>query len=161
MKLTLRVLPQFVMGALMLILLSGCATIFSKSDYPVTIKSSPSALSIEVTNSAGELVYKGTTPSTIVLPAAKGILFAPETYTFKLFKDSKEVGSRTVSADIDPWFYGNLLGLPVFFVKSGPYDPIQPGPFRIIVLGCIAVDSFTGSMWRLPDEVMIQSTSSD
>lgn len=161
MKLTLRLIPQFAIGALTLILLSGCATIFSKSDYPVTVRSSPSKLSVEVTNSAGEIMFKGTTPSTIVLPAAKGIFFSRETYTFKLFKDDKEVGSRTISADIDPWFYGNLLGSPFFFVQSGPYDPVQPAPFRIIVLGCIAVDYVTGSMWRLPKEVMIQSTSSD
>ena len=76
------------------------STIFSKSDYPVTIKSSPSALSVEVTNSAGEIVYKGTTPSTIVLPAAKGMLFAPETYTFKLFKDNKAKWARELSVPI-------------------------------------------------------------
>ncbi|HRX32554.1 MAG TPA: hypothetical protein P5349_11755, partial [Tenuifilaceae bacterium] len=50
-------------------LLSGCASIISKSTYPITINSTPSGAKITVKDLNGIDVYSGVTPANIKLKA--------------------------------------------------------------------------------------------
>ena len=160
----LKTLHWMVIGTILVIFSSGCATIFSKSDYPITVDSSPSNMSFAIYDSDGESVHEGTTPTTVVLRAAKGFV-SGETYTFKTFKDGEEVGSTTVKATISGWFWGNLWPFALIPLSDGYFfDPtIASQGSRVIVF--LAIDAVTGDMWALPKNVMIesnyQSTSSD
>ncbi|WP_256891816.1 hypothetical protein [Rodentibacter pneumotropicus] len=48
---------------------TGCATIVSKSEYPVNITSNPTGVAFEIKNRAGKIVTHGTTPQNVVLKA--------------------------------------------------------------------------------------------
>ncbi|MCR6720051.1 MAG: PEGA domain-containing protein [Chitinophagaceae bacterium] len=54
------------------IMLSGCATIFGKSSYPVSINSNPTGASVSITDKKSKEVYKGQTPATVTLKSGAG-----------------------------------------------------------------------------------------
>lgn len=110
--------------------LPSCASIVSKSDYPVTFKSYGAPVKFAVKNSSGETVDRGVTPKNITLSASEGYFKAAK-YSVKTNK-----GTQTLNAGLDPWYAGNLLfgGL----------------------IGGVGVDPATGSMWKLPKEHVIR-----
>jgi hypothetical protein len=55
-----------------LLLLPSCASIVSKTNWPLTINSNPSGAQIVVTNRAGIEVYKGNTPASMTLKSGAG-----------------------------------------------------------------------------------------
>ncbi|MGR5451941.1 hypothetical protein ACP3V3_19705 [Vibrio sp. PNB22_3_1] len=120
-------------------ILSGCATIVSKSDYPVNIQSEPAGATFTITNEAGEIVHRGVTPSTITLGAGAGF-FNGETYEFSLKKDGYFDNTYTLETTLDGWYLGNILfgGL----------------------IGILIVDPATGAMFSLPEKVSIEMTES-
>lgn len=110
------------------LLLCNCASIFSKSDYPVTITSAkPKKLTVQnrVTKSN---VYSGTTPTTVTLSASQGYFKAAK------YDIITANGTQSLDATIDPWYAGNIL-------------------FGGIIGGLI--DPATGAMWKLPKEVSL------
>ena len=60
-------------------LVSNCASIVSKSQWPVAVTSNPSGLSFTITNRAGLSVHQGVTPATVVLGSSAGF-FRGERY---------------------------------------------------------------------------------
>lgn len=115
-------------------LVSGCASIASKSNYDVAISSEPSGANFIVTNRAGENVFTGLTPATVTLKASSGY-FKNQTYTIRLEKPGFQQKTYTVSSKLDGWYWGNLLigGL----------------------IGMLAIDPATGAMYKLPENLMI------
>lgn len=108
-------------------MLCSCASIVSKSDYPVTIRSS-SPKEITVKNkSTNTTIYSGTTPTTVTLSASKGYFQSAK------YDISYTGGMQSLNAQMDPWYVGNL-------VFGG-------------LIGILFVDPATGAMWMLPDEV--------
>lgn len=116
----------------LLFFVSGCASIVSKSAYPVTIDSQPNQALIVVTDDDGNQVYKGKTPTTITL-AAGGPYFKGNSYTIKFSKPGYETRTKTIQYQLDNWYIGNLL-------FGG-------------VIGFLIVDPLTGAMWRLPENI--------
>lgn len=114
----------------MLIMTMGCASIVSKSQYPVTLQSNPSGATVTIKNISGVDVQKTTTPSTVTLAASAGF-FSPAKYTFQFEKEGYLPASSAMSASMDPWYIGNILfgGL----------------------IGILIVDPATGAMWKLDD----------
>lgn len=112
--------------------MSGCASIISDSNYPVTINSSPNGANFTVTNEQGFDVHSGKTPSTVTLQAGDGY-FSKASYTVKLYKDGYEAKEFTVTPTLDGWYIANILfgGL----------------------IGMLVVDPATGAMWKLPQQV--------
>ena len=110
----------------------GCASILSKSQYPVTINSNPSGATVCVKNTKGVVIHKAVTPATIPLKASDGF-FNPADYTFEFQKEGYLQGSTGLSAGMDPWYIGNIIfgGL----------------------IGIVIVDPATGAMWKLNDAV--------
>lgn len=125
---------------------TGCATIVSKSEYPVTIKSTPKGTTYSIENRNGEEVANGVTPDTVTLKASAGY-FKGEKYkiTFTLPSKGKKASRKKVvelNSSVDGWYLGgNLLfgGIP----------------------GYLIVDPLTGAMYKLPDEVSVDFTSSE
>ena len=120
---------------------SGCASIVSKSQYPVTITSHPDRAEFTVINKKGTAIHKSKTPSTITLPANTGF-FNPARYSIEFEADGYCPGFTTLSAELDGWYIGNVIfgGL----------------------LGWLIIDPATGAMWRLDDTVFgVLSPDSD
>jgi hypothetical protein len=111
---------------------TGCASIVSKSQYPVTINSNPSGATVTIKNKRGVDVQKATTPATVTLAASAGF-FSPANYSFQFEKEGYFPASTSLSAGMDGWYIGNILfgGL----------------------IGILIVDPATGAMWKLDDTV--------
>ena len=61
----------------MLFLSSGCASILSKSTYPVSITSEPSGADFTIYNKDGQEIHVGHTPATVDLEAGRIVLRLP------------------------------------------------------------------------------------
>lgn len=129
-------LPIF--AVLSTIILNGCATLFSKSDYPVTIRSEPTQMTVIIKRSDGQIVHQDTTPATVTLSASKGF-FQGESYTIELERDGLVVGRTKLNSRIDGWFFANLVQITT----------------TRVVLGLL-IDPLTGSMWALKKEVLVR-----
>ncbi|WP_262640771.1 hypothetical protein [Vibrio diabolicus] len=131
---------KIILSAIAATILSGCSTIVSKSDYPVTIHSNPEGATFSISNEDGEIVQKGLTPSTITLDAGAGF-FDGETYTINLKKEGYFDNTYTLESSVDGWYFGNILfgGL----------------------LGMLVIDPATGAMFSLPDSVNVELSESE
>ena len=118
----------------LLALLSSCATILSDSVYPVYVESNPSSMELVIEDQDGFEIYRGTTPSIVNLEASSGY-FRAARYTVTVYRDGKEVGSRSIYGKLDNWYWGNIL-------TGG-------------LIGFFLVDPVTGAMWKLPERVMV------
>jgi hypothetical protein len=116
------------------LLAAGCATVFSKADYPVRINSTPPGAEIVITASDGTRVFEGTTPTTVTLKTKKGF-FSGQDYTIQASMRGYESLTAPVVRSIDGWYIANVL-------FGG-------------VLGLLVVDPATGAMWKLKDEVAL------
>ena len=113
---------------------SGCASIVSKSNWPVSITSNPEGAKVYVTNSKGEKIFSGLTPTHVVLSSKKGY-FQGERYKLVFVKDGYSELTYEINAGLNGWYIGNLLfgGL----------------------IGLLIVDPLTGAMYRLDDQVNV------
>jgi hypothetical protein len=116
-------------------LLTGCASIVSKSDYPVSLESNPSGATVIITNlKTGKEIYRGKTPCTVTLKAKAGF-FSPARYSITFEKPGYKPQTITIKASLDGWYFGNLL-------LGG-------------VIGMLIVDPATGAMWKLPEDISV------
>lgn len=111
-------------------LVSGCASIVSDSNYPVTISSNPAGANFVVMNESGFDVHSGITPDTITLSASDGF-FSSANYTVKFQMAGFQEQSFQLRAGMDGWYIGNIL-------LGG-------------LIGMLIVDPATGAMWKLPE----------
>ena len=84
------------------LVLSGCASIVSQSEYDVTITSTPSDSYITITDNSGFDVWSGTTPAYVTLPADAGY-FVGATYTVKFEKAGFQTQTLLLKRKIDGW----------------------------------------------------------
>jgi hypothetical protein len=122
---TMRVLVSLLV---VIVFLSGCASIVSKSEWPVTINSNPEQANITITNEDGLKMYTGTTPTTLNLKAGEAY-FDGIDYTVVFEKEGYEKQTIIISSRLNGWYFGNILfgGL----------------------IGMLIVDPLTGAMWKL------------
>lgn len=113
-------------GALML---NGCASIVSNSEYQVLMDSHPQGADLTIRNKDGQLFYKGKTPAFVPLPSGAGY-FVPAQYRITASKEGYQTQEHFLSAGFDGWYMGNL-------VFGG-------------LIGMLFVDPATGAMWKLP-----------
>lgn len=116
------------------VVLSGCASIASKSSYDLVINSNPGGADFTVTNRAGKKVFTGNTPASVTLKAGAGY-FKNETYTIELNKPGFSQRTYRVTSKLDGWYWGNL------FIGG--------------LLGMLVVDPITGAMYKLPEAIDI------
>lgn len=115
-------------------LISGCASIVSKSSYPVTINSNPDQATITITDERGTQIYKGKTPTTITLKAGESY-FHGKDYTVAFEKEGYEKQIATIQRQLDGWYIGNIL-------LGG-------------LIGMLIVDPITGAMWKLESPLTV------
>ena len=82
-------------------ILTGCASIISDSDYPVTFQSKEGQ-SYKVKNEAGQTMLSGLGTQTITLKAGGG--FSCHDYIV-----DAGCNSSTVQSSLDGWLWGNLV----------------------------------------------------
>ena len=119
-----------VLGAM--IVLVSCASIVSKSQYPVTITSDPDGADITIVDENGMTIHTGTTPTTVTL--STGGNYKGKDYTVTFLKPGYEKYQLKLQRGIDGWYVGGN------FLLGG-------------LIGWLIVDPITGAMWTLPKEV--------
>lgn len=112
---------------------TGCASIISKSSYPIHINSTPNEAHIVITNKKGVEVFSGTTPATTKLRSGSGY-FGKAQYYVKFEKPGFQSKTVPVEFKIDGWYFGNLL-------LGG-------------IVGMLIVDPLTGAMYKLDTEFL-------
>lgn len=113
------------------LILSSCASILSKSSYPITIKSTPSKSKISIINKKGFEIYTGKTPASLELSAGNGF-FSKASYSVRFEKEGYSTKIVPINFKIDSWYFGNIL-------FGG-------------VIGLLIVDPATGAMYKLDTE---------
>lgn len=119
-----------------ILVISGCASIVSKSNYPIAVNSTPSGANITVKDKKGLEVFKGNTPANFKLKAGSGY-FSKARYNIEFKKDGYEEIVVPVDFSFDGWYVGNI-------VFGG-------------LIGMLIVDPATGAMWKLDTEYINQT----
>ena len=123
---------------IVLAIFSSCASIVSKSNWPLTINTNPSGARVEITNVHGLVVYEGNTPATMSLKSGAGY-FVRNSYRVKLSLDGFGEKIIPVECKLNGWYIGNIL----------------IGGF----IGWLIVDPLTGAMYKLDVEYINETFS--
>ena len=123
--------------------LSSCASIVSKTKWPLAVDSKPEGVHVSITNKSGKEVFAGKTPAVTTLKSGSGF-FGKESYTVALTYNGTETRKINVECKVNGWYFGNLL-------IGG-------------IIGMLIVDPATGAMYRLESkdiyEVFIEDKTS-
>lgn len=123
---------KLLLAGMALFMASGCASIVSKSNYPVKINSTPTGVPFTIISETGQVVHKGETPQTVTL-SAKGGFFEGMGYRVEFNKPGRETYTQLITPKLDGWYAGNI------FIGG--------------LLGMLIIDPATGAMYKLPREV--------
>jgi hypothetical protein len=127
-------------GMMVLIIAStGCASIVSKSKWPVTFKSEPSGAEVVIADDKGQEIYRGVTPVTFKLRSGQSF-FQSNDYQVDMRLAGYEEDKNVLKSSLNGWYFGNI-------VFGG-------------LIGLVIVDPITGAMWRLPTEYNVNLNSS-
>jgi uncharacterized protein YceK len=124
---------------LFVLVLSGCASVMRDDTQIVPIQSNVDNVNIEVTNSQGDVVYRGQTPTTLDLRTSRSGYFNPEKYFIKASKNGYVTQYTPIDYHISNWYwFGNA-------VFGG-------------LIGWFIVDPMTGKMYYLDDVATVNMT---
>lgn len=112
---------------------TGCASMFSKSRWPVIIDSTPSGATATITNKKGMLVQTVITPSAVTLSSKSGF-FSPAKYNIRYEKEGYSPDKRALNANFNMVSLWNIL--------QGGYCFIG-----------FTVDGATGAIFKLDDKL--------
>ena len=112
---------------------SSCASIVSKSTYPLSINSTPSGATISITDKKGIEIFLGNTPAVVRLKAGAGF-FEKAEYQVKFSSLGYDDKIVPVTFSIDGWYFGNIL-------LGG-------------LIGMLIIDPATGAMWKIDTEFL-------
>ena len=136
-----KIAVGLMVGALFVSSLSGCASIVSKSQWPVTVQSNPSGAKCVVAKKNGVQLHSGETPMTLTLNSSAGY-FSKAEYTVNCNKDGFKPSSSEFSGDISGWYLLGNLGF------GG-------------LVGWLIVDPASGAMWKLEETHVVNMASLD
>jgi hypothetical protein len=122
-----------ILMASSILVLTSCASIVSKSSWPITINSTPSEAKISITDKRGVEIYTGNTPATLKLKSGDGF-FSKAKYQVTFNKPGFDKKVVPVEFSLNGWYFGNIF----------------LGGF----LGMLIVDPATGAMYRLETEFL-------
>lgn len=121
-------------GLLAASLLSGCASIVSDWEWPVTIDSVPSGAQVLVKDADGASIASGTTPLQVTLDSGDGY-FGRGAYTIETTTAAGTTSTATLKSHFNWWYVGNV-------VFGG-------------LIGFLIVDPLTGAMYRFDDRFVV------
>jgi hypothetical protein len=116
-----------------ILLLTGCASIVSKTSWPISINSSPSEAKISIKDKKGIEIYTGSTPATLKLKSGAGF-FSKARYQVTFEKAGYEKKVVPVEFKLNGWYWGNII-------FGGP-------------LGLLIIDPASGAMFKLETEFL-------
>lgn len=119
--------------ASILLFSTSCASIVSKSNWPISINSAPTEANISIKNKKGVEVYTGQTPTTVKLKSSNGF-FSKARYEVTFTKDGYDTKVVPVEFKLNGWYFGNI-------VFGG-------------LIGMLIVDPASGAMYRLDTEFL-------
>ena len=129
-----------ILGIFAIVSMTGCATIVSKTEYPVTISTNAPNAQVTVRNSStGMVLVNSKAPVTVTLKTSKGF-FEPATYQCDVYDEKKKKQTRVIETQFNKWFLGN-------FVIGG-----------IIGMG---VDGLSGACYKFDDALYIHYSEYD
>jgi len=114
--------------------LAGCASIVSKSEWPVTVQSDPPSARCLIAKENGIEIHKGETPLTLTLSAKSGF-FSSQDYTITCEKEGYQTTKVQMPSSLNGWYWGNI-------VFGG-------------LIGILIVDPATGAMWKLEETKVV------
>jgi hypothetical protein len=120
--------------------LNSCATILSKSVYPVQLNSSPDGAKVTIMDRDGIEVFRSTTPATAMLKSGNGF-FKKASYRITFSKEGYQDKTYPLTATLDGWYFGNIL-------VGG-------------IIGLLIVDPATGAMYKLDQQYIDGNLSSE
>ena len=129
-----KLVPLFLLALFM----SGCASILSKSKYPITITTDPTDAQVSVTDGDGMEIFKGKSPATVTLQAGAGF-FKKATYTVTVNKAGYDEKVMPIQFKTDGWYWGNIL-------IGG-------------IIGLLIIDPATGAMYKPSSEFVAVTLS--
>lgn len=118
----------------------SCATIVSKTNWPLAIDSKPEGVQVSIINKKGREVYSGRTPAVTTLKSGSGF-FGKESYTVTLTHRGVEKRTINVECKVNGWYFGN-------FLIGG-------------IIGLLIVDPATGAMYRLEKKDIYETFTDD
>lgn len=124
---------MFCVVILITILTTGCATIVGDKTQLMPISSTPSAASIVITDEKGLEIFKGLTPTSVVLQKSDGSYFGKKNFNIKISKKGYSTQLIPVTASTNGWYIGGNL------LFGG-------------LIGYLIVDPFNGAMYTLSPE---------
>lgn len=122
----------YIVLCMCVVFLIGCATIVSKSKYPVNLTSEPTGANITILNGKGEIVFTGETPMEVTLNAGEGY-YERADYKIVVEKEGYEKRIISLTSNIDPWY-----GMGNYVFGS--------------LIGWLIIDPATGAMWKVMAE---------
>lgn len=126
--------------ALATLVLGSCASIVSKSKYPVRIDSSPQKATVVITDRSAKEIYNGTTPINVTLKSGAGF-FKKAMYSITYTKPGYLSKTVELRAGLNGWYFGNL-------VFGG-------------LIGLLIVDPATGAMYKLHTQSLNETLAKD
>lgn len=118
----------FIIIVIACMFMPSCASIVSKSSYPVSIDSNPQGAEIVIKNRKGEDVYNGTTPATIKLKSSSSYMRG-EKYTIIIKAPGHMEQTAYVGSKLNGWYGANIFlgGIIGFFIV----DPATGAMFQL------------------------------
>lgn len=114
-------------------LVGGCASIVHGGNRTLTINTQPPGAKATISKLDGPVVSVTNTPCTVSLDPKRGY-FKGQSYRLKLELPGYQTAELELRSEMSGWYWGNIL-------VGG-------------LIGMIAVDPVTGSMWNIaPDKI--------
>jgi len=132
----MKILFKSIVLVALLSALSGCASIVSKSNWPLNIVTNPKGAKVEISDRYGFVVYNGVTPASLSLKSGSDY-FMKESYSIKLSLDGFADRVIPLECRINGWYFGNL------FIGG--------------LIGMLIVDPLTGAMFKLDKDYIYES----
>ena len=132
-----NMIMKMLLIILMAIVFTSCASLFSTSNYLVSLESNPSESNVVITDWDGNTVYNGKTPSIVRLTASQGY-FKRAYYIVSFTKEGYNEMTIPITFGIDEWYWANLVGVALGAIQG--------------LIGFLIVDPYTGSMYRIDSD---------
>jgi hypothetical protein len=122
------------LGIVIVLAASGCASVVSKTNWPVYVQAVEGETDFVIKNAYGLPVKTGKTPTPVMLPSGRG-WFQKADYTVTFNKPGYQPLTVDLRAYLNNWYLGNIISFSV--------------------IGFFIADPATGAMWTLPDSVSV------